>query len=124
MVFDEIYIYQTVEYCSAKFVGLSEDGISPATSVLCFMINSLVSKYCNVVLMVPLNGINVEKLDRYFHRAMQLVSDAGFVGIATIADNPVNRNFFAHRLSNGQLHPEVPHPTDSSKRFFLLIDIQ
>ena len=40
MVFDEIYIYQTVEYCSEKFVGLSEDDISPATSVLCFMINS------------------------------------------------------------------------------------
>ena len=49
--------------------------------------------------MVPLNGINVGKLDRYFHRAMQL-SEAGFVVIATVADNnhPVNRNIFAHRL--------------------------
>lgn len=68
------------------------------------MINSLVSKYCEVILMVglPLNGINVEKFDRYFHRAIQLVSDAGFAVIATIADNhPVIRNFFIHRLSNG-----------------------
>ena len=51
---------------------------------------------------LPLNGINVEKFDRYFHRAIQLVSDAGFAVIATIADNhPVIRNFFIHRLSNG-----------------------
>ena len=69
---------------------------------MCFMINSLciVSKYYDVVLMVPLNGIYVGKLDRYFHRAMQLVSEAGFVVIATVADNnhPVNRNIFAHQL--------------------------
>ena len=102
-LFDEIYIYQIVENCFVNFVGLNEDGISTATSVMCFMINSLclVSEYCDVILKVPPNGINVGKLERYFHRAMQLVSEAGFVVIATsISDNnhPVNRNTFAHRL--------------------------
>ena len=94
LVFDEIYINKLIDYADGKFLGLSEDGKSPASSVLCFMINSVASKYCDVVRLIPLSGLTIDKLDKYFHDTMKLVQEAGFNVIITISDNhPVNRTF-------------------------------
>ena len=56
LIFDEVYVYQTLDYDNGKFVGLSANDNSPASSVLCFIVKSFSSSYSDIVKMVPLNA--------------------------------------------------------------------
>ena len=54
LIFDEIYVYQSVDYCNGSFVGLTTSSHELATKILTFMIKSVSSKYSDVVAIVPL----------------------------------------------------------------------
>ena len=110
-MFDEVYVFQKLQYSVGKFTGLTEDGVTPATTVLVSMIKSQCSKYCDVVSMKPLTKMNVDILKKEFSVTLRVVEDAGFQVIAAIADNhPVNRAFFKDFLGGGRLQSHVPHP--------------
>ena len=94
-----------------------------ATTVLCFMIKSISSKYQDIIQMVPLNGINTMELKKHFLKALSIAMRAGFEIIAAVCDNhSVNRAFMMNYLSDGSLKACVQNPLDSSKKLFLLLD--
>ena len=123
LVFDEIYVHQTIDYNQGSFSGLCNENGELATTVLCFMLNSLSGKYCDVITMIPLRKLTLDVLRKSFLSAMQISLDAGFDVVLSCCDNhPVNRRLLVDFLCNGHLKSCVPNPIDSSKRLFLLID--
>jgi hypothetical protein len=123
LLFDEIYVYQRLDYAQGHFYGLSENGLEPCTSVLCFMIKSLASKYEDVISMIPITGMSITILERHFKPALQLAIDAGFYVVGSTCDNhPVNRHYLKNYLGNGELAGEVDHPLSLDQPFFVLLD--
>lgn len=49
LMFDEMYVYQTIDFSSNTFYGLASDKNEPATTILTFMIKSLSAKFSDVV---------------------------------------------------------------------------
>lgn len=122
LIFDEMYVYETLEYSCGKFFGMARNKNEAATTILTFMIKSMAGKYCDVISMCPLNGFNITILGDFFKKAMSLVLDAGFDCICAISDNhPINRAYFKH-LGNNELQHCVANPCNAEKPLFLLID--
>ena len=121
LMFDEVYVYQTIDYDNGRFVGLATNDDMPATTVLCFLIKSLCSKVSEMVAIIPVRGINVNLLREHCLQVLQVVEDSGFDVVSLIADNhPVNRSFFTS-LSNN-CHDPCVNPVNPDKKLFLLID--
>ena len=57
---DEVYTHQDLQYINGNFLG-AENGELTKT-LLCVMIKSIAGKYRDVLFMVPIVGINAEKL--------------------------------------------------------------
>ena len=122
LIFDEVYIYQHLDYSNGKFIGLTSDG-QPATTVLTFMIKSLSSKFCDVISFTPLHGVTADILYDKYEFAMELCRKAGFFVLVVISDNhPANRKCLTSFICAGQLKSSISHPHDDSKRLHLLID--
>ena len=122
LLFDEIYVHQAIEYENGKFVGLSSNDNMPATTVLCFMIKSLASKYSDVIASIPIHKLSVESLKTNCMTVLKTVMDAGFRVVAFCSDNHIiNRSFF-NDLSNGNINSPFPNPFDQDQNIFLLID--
>lgn len=122
LIFDEMYVFETIDYSSNAFYGLATNKNAPASTILTFMVKSLAGKYCDVVGMFPIHGFNVEILNDVFRKVMQLVLEVGFDCVCCVSDNhPINRSFFK-TLGGGSLRHSVPNPCDAQKDLFLLID--
>ena len=122
LIFDEMYVFETIDYSSNTFYGLATNKNAPATTILTFMVKSLAGKYCDVIGMFPLHGFNVGILTDIFRKVMQLVLDVGFDCVCCVCDNhPINRSLFKN-LGGGNLQHCVPNPCDPQKDLFLLID--
>ena len=121
LMFDEVYVNQSIEYDHGQFVGLATNQNLPATTVLCFLIKSLCSKFSDVVAAIPIRGIDVDLLKQHCLQVLQIVCDSGFDVVVLIADNhPVNRAFFTHLSTS--LHEPCANPVNPEKKLFLLID--
>jgi hypothetical protein len=122
LIYDEIYVFETLDYCNGRFIGMAEDGKAKTTTMLCFMIHSLSSPYCDIIAMIPLHGISIASLEKYFHNALKLATTAGFKVRVAISDNhPVNRKLFI-TLGKGTLTERVSHPAEPNQPLFLLLD--
>ena len=53
---DEVYTAQQVEFQSGRFYGYENQ--TPKKTLLCLMLKSVASQYCDVVAMIPLSGID------------------------------------------------------------------
>ena len=124
LVFDEIYIFEKFDYSNETFVGVSEDGINAAKTVLCFLVKSLASPYRDVIHMVPVNGLTLSKLQQYFTQAAHIALEAGFQVVSITCDNhPTNRAFITNYLCSGNVFQIIEnHNSLPLKRFGALID--
>ncbi|MEL7307118.1 MAG: hypothetical protein AAGK05_04100 [Pseudomonadota bacterium] len=121
LLFDEIYVYQTIEYDCGKFVGLSSNDSMPATTILCFMIKSLAGKYSDVVACIPIHRLTVECLRSNCLKVLNTVMQSGFNVIALCADNhAVNRSFFKGLSTD--VNSACENPCNAEKKLYLLID--
>ena len=121
LMFDEIYVYQSLEYDSGRFVGLSTNDRLPATTILCFMIKSLCAKYSDIVACIPIHHLTVDSLRINCMKVLKTVMDAGFFVAALCADNhAVNRSFYTSLTSN--INSFCNNPCDPAQKLYLLID--
>lgn len=122
LIFDEIYVFQTMDYSNGSFSGLVTSSDQLATSVLCFMMKSVNSPYSDVISLIPVCGINVDLVAVNFHSILSLLVSCGFDVISLVCDNhPVNRSFF-NTLANGNPHVPIDHPGKPGSPLHLLID--
>ena len=52
LIIDEVYTAKRIEYLNGTFVGVTEEG-EPAKTVQAFMVQSICSKFKDVVCLVP-----------------------------------------------------------------------
>lgn len=122
LLFDEMYVFQSVEYQNGAFVGLSTESGEPAKTLLCFMIKSFSSSFADIVAAIPTNRLVVENLKTHFLQVLDVVMKAGFDVVALCCDNhPVNRSFY-NTISNRDINSPCMNPCNPHKQLFLLID--
>ena len=87
LIVDEVYTAQRIEYCNGQFIGLTKDG-TPSKTVLTFMVQSIYSKYRDVVCLVPISKLDSGLLREWFCKLMEGLKDF-FLVLAVSADNHV-----------------------------------
>ena len=96
---DEVYTARRIEYYNGKIVGLTEDGM-PAKTVLAFMVQSLSSKYKDIVCLAPIKSLTTEKVSKYYFSIMEQLAQIMFVVAISVDNHPVNRSLYL-QLSGG-----------------------
>jgi Transposase protein len=74
---DEIYVAKRVEYSSGTIQGLTADG-KVASTLLCFMIKSVSSKYRDLVSMYLMAKLTAEKLGDCFKEVLSFLHSLSF----------------------------------------------
>lgn len=121
---DEIYISPQLNFKGGNLYGSSKtDPSKIAKTAQVFMISSILSKYKDVVSIVPVNNLTAEQLKSMILNVMKEVEDIGFQIISLISDNnAINRKAFELFQPNKILLPSVPHPIDNSRTLFFIFD--
>ena len=65
LIIDKAYTAQRIEYCNGQFIGLTKDGGALKT-VLTFNVQSIYSKYKDVVCLIPINKLDTALLRECF----------------------------------------------------------
>lgn len=93
LMLDEVYTAQRVEYTDGAFIGLTEEG-KPAKTVLAFMVQSLHSKYKDVVCLIPVSQLDTGILRKWFDKVMEAI-DPYLLVIAVSVDNHVCNRYIS-----------------------------
>ena len=90
LIIDEVNTSSRVEYHGGNFVGLLNNG-EVAKTVLVFMVQSLLSKYKDVVKLIPVSRLKGDLLKEYFTVVVSELHRLGLEVVAVSVDNhPVN----------------------------------
>ena len=93
LIIDEIYIAKRVEYSGGEVQGLTADW-SVASTLLCFMVKSLASKYKDIVAIYPMDKLTSTKLFDCFNEVMSLLRRTALNVVAILVDNAAtNRKY-------------------------------
>ena len=87
VMFDEVYTCSRVECVGGKLVGLTEEGKMSKT-VFVFMIQSLHSKYKDVVKIIPLDALNTKLLENHFRSVLTALAPL-YTVVSVASDNHV-----------------------------------
>jgi len=121
LIIDEIYIAKRVEYSGGEVHGLTADG-QVASTLLCFMVKSLVSKYKDIVAIYPMDKLTAAKQYACYNDVMVLLHGIDVNVVAISVDNAAtNRKFFTDYLCNGTLSTSITDAT-TNQPIFLLFD--
>jgi len=119
LIIDEIYIAKRVEYYSGEVQGLTADG-SVASTLLCFMVKSLASKYKDIVTIYPMDKLTSTKLFDCFNEVMSLLRRTALNVVTILVDNaPTNRKFYIDCLCHGNLASSILDPVTRQPVFLL-----
>ena len=119
LIIDEIYIAKRVEYCAGKVEGLTAEGTA-ASTLLCFMIKSVVGKYKDIVAIYPVAGLTAVKQHECYEEVMSTVHEVGFNVVAISVDNAAtNRKFFTDCLCSGSLQTSIIDSRTAQPTFLL-----
>jgi len=118
---DEIYIAKRVEYNGGEMQGLTHEG-SVASTLLCFMVKSLTSKYKDLVAMYPMCKLTATKQYDCYQEVATLLRDVNLNVVAISVDNATaNRKFFVDCLCGGNLRTFFTDPI-SNQQIYLIFD--
>ena len=120
LIIDEVYTAQRMEYQNGQLIGLTEDG-NKAKTVLAFMVQSIFSKFKDVVYLAPVERLNTSQLKSYFDSLLEQLSRFVFVQAVSVDNHVVNRTLY-QQLCGGMHHSSIEHPCVEGERLFLLFD--
>ena len=120
---DEIHIKPYFDYKGGNIVGSAFDGIEAATSAFVFMVNSLTSKFKDVVPILPAKSMKSESLFNFIKKVITGLHEIGFNVICVLTDNnAINRKAMSYFSSPLKLSIVYPHPAERSKPLFFIFD--
>lgn len=90
LLIDEVYTADRIEYSNGAYSGLTADG-SPAKTVLVFMVQSISSKYRDVVCIIPIQRLTASDLRSYFDRVLVDLKDYFQVCATSVDNHVINR---------------------------------
>ena len=122
LLLDEIYVKPMVSYKAGRIIGTSENSNSEATTILAFMISSVLSKNKDIIALYPVRNLTLEILLKFMKQVLEIVHKCQFTILAIISDNNrINRNMFT-ALCDNDLKPCIPHPFCPGKKLFFMFD--
>jgi hypothetical protein len=123
LMLDEIHLKEYVEYKGGNIVGICYNNNSCASSAHVFMIKSVLSKFKDVVHVLPVKTLTSEDLHKFIRKVIVGLEDIGFNVLCVITDNnSVNRKAMSYFVSPPKFQFVYPHPLDCKKPLFFLID--
>ena len=122
LIIDKIYVAKRLEYSGGEVKGLTADGSEVASTLLCFMIKSLCSKYKDIVAIYLVSKLTAAKEYECFKEVMTLLGNVTVCVVAVSVDNAaVNRKFYVDFLCGGTLKTHIAN-TVTGQPLFLLFD--
>jgi len=121
LIIDEIYVAKRVECCAGQVKGLAADG-SVASTLLCFMVKSVVAKYKDLVAMYPMSKLTAAVQFDCYNEVMAMLRKVALNVVAISVDNAAtNRKFLVDCLCHGDL---TTHVTDAvtGQPIYLIFD--
>lgn len=124
LLLDEIYIQPQLSFKCGQIYGSSNfDAHTCAKTAQVFMVSSVLSKYVDVVAIIPVANMTSEQLKSLISDVLCMLEKTGFKVISLIADNnSVNRKAYELFTANKILQPSIDHPLDPSRKLFFLFD--
>ena len=125
LMLDEIHVKPQLSFKNSSLTGCDDDN-NLATSIHCFMISSLRSKYKEVEKLVPAKTMDAEKLLTFLKSVLRSLVQAGYKVVSVITDgNRINKRLFCllcgcDKVSD--LPPYIKNPFDNTQKLFLLFD--
>ncbi|GBM85554.1 hypothetical protein AVEN_199751-1 [Araneus ventricosus] len=121
---DEMHIKPYFDYKRGNISGLCFNSENAATSVVTFMISSILSSYKDVVHILPISKITADALHACIKQIVVGLDGIGFKVICVITDNnSVNQKAMSQFVSPSHSYPIVyPHPVDDKRPLFFMID--
>lgn len=87
------------------------------------MISSVLSKYKDVVCIIPVINLTAEQLKKMVLDIIIKLENIGFEVLSFISDNnAVNRQTFELFANENTLKPYIMHPNDPSQQLFFIFD--
>lgn len=111
------------DYVGGSIVGSAFDSAQAATSVFVFMISSIMSKFKDVVHMVPAKCMKAETLHDILRNVVTGLHNIGFHVICVVTDNnAINAKAMKLFAEPPQLSIVYPHPAQTNKPLFFIYD--
>ena len=121
LMIDEIYVAKRVEYSGGEVKGLVADS-SVASTLLCFMVKSVVGKYKDLVSIYPMSKLTASKQLECFKEVMTLLRKVLLNVVVISVDNAsTNGKFLVDGLCDGELKTHVNDPV-TGQPIFLIFD--
>ena len=121
LMIDEIYVAKRVEYSGGDVKGLTPD-CAVASTLLCFMVKSVVSKYKDIVGIYPAHKLTAEKQYQCYTEVMTLLRRVAVNVVAISVDNAsTNIKFFVDFLCGGNLQTCIAGSV-TGQPIFLIFD--
>jgi len=123
LMLDEIHVKPKLSFKNSTLTGC-DDNNNLATSIHCFMISSLRSKYKEVVKLAPAKNMDADKLHSILKSVLHSLVEAGYKVVSVITDgNRINKRLFCllcgcNKVSG--LPPYIENPFDNTQTLFLL----
>lgn len=123
LMIDEIHVANKMAYKEGKLEGsASNSSLTEASTAQVFMISSILSKYKDVVAIIPMKNMNANMLHGMLLKVLKMLHTTGYSVICVISDNNrVNRNAFT-MLCGDKLQPFIQNPFNVTEKIFFLFD--
>lgn len=123
LMVDEIHIKPSYDYKGGNIVGAAYNSAEAATSAFVFMINSLKSKFKDVVHMIPAKSMKAESLHCILKETIVGLENIGFHVLCVITDNnALNGKAMSLFASPPKLSIVYRNPAQSSRPLFFIYD--
>ena len=120
---DEIHLKPYFDYKGGNIVGSAFDSSEAATSAFVFMLNSVRSKFKDVVHIIPTKCMKAETLHNILKKVIIGLEKIGFTVFCVVTDNnAINgkaMSFFAHPP---KLSIVYRHPYQNDRPLFFMYD--
>ena len=121
---DEVYTAQGVELAGGKYYGETADG-STTKTLFCIHMNSVSGKYEDMVSMQPVAHVRRDDIADAFNRALQSLTELGFVVVSVTTDNHRVNQSWHNSLGPDGRHPEYivnPYSAQEDQRIYTMYD--
>ena len=123
LLVDKIHLKPYFDYKGGNLVGAAYNSNDAATSAFAFMVNSVFSKFKEVVHVLPARKMDAEALFNLLRKTIIGLEKIGFTVIAIITDNnAINRKAMSLFEAPPKLSIVYKHPVDSSRPLFFVFD--
>lgn len=123
LMVDEIHLKAQMDYKGGNIVGAAFNSTEAATSAFVFMISSILSKFKDVVHILPVKSMTAETLHDILKKVIVGLEEIGFLVICVITDNnAINGKALSLFANPPKLSIVYPHPVDCKRPLFFLFD--